>query len=274
MQVYERLAGFSREKFEKDVAAEVAAIFEKFEKRHPNCAATLTARREAEAVRAAWIGDWPRTNPAALDRPRQAEYWIRQLLNWRFASLESCTPGAFADSIGSSGPCRELLALGDDALPALVAATGAPWSTNLEYQGRAVTIGDFCALLLEQITGESPVPRAADDICPGSRMKPEDRSEAITRWWGELEPLPVEQRWVALWKRGSLSAIGALLRIDARRYLPEMVERADRESGRKREFDRHRLALALRALPDSTLRELEAALPDSCGAVIRAAQQQ
>ncbi len=274
LQVYERLEGFSREKLEEDVAAEVAAIFEKFGKRHAHCAATLSARREAEAARAAWIGDWPRTNPAALDRPRQAEYWIRQLLNWNSASLETCAPGAFADSLANSGPSRELLALGDDALPALVSATGAPWPTRVEFQGRAVTIGDFCALLLEQITGESPLPRASDEICPGSSMKPEDRREAVAKWWSELEPLAPEQRWVALWKRGSRPAVEALLRIDTRRYLPDMVERIDRESGRKREFERHRLALAVRALPESTLRDLEDALPESCGDLVRAARRQ
>lgn len=274
MCALERLEALAREKLDPEVAAEVAALLERLETRSAEARAALESRRKADAAQAAWVGTWLAADPSGLEKSGQAEYWIRGLLAWKCDSFESAAGGTVLDAFDrpGAGPCRELVALGMDALPALVAAACEPWPTRTRSGDRTVTVGDACALLIERITDDAVLPRAPGEVLPGRSLDAEKRRAAVEEWWRELQPLDPERRWVVLWKRGSEVAVRELLLRDPARYLPDMVERADRETGRRRELERRRLSLALSALPESRLRELEDSLPDACGQIVRAAR--
>ncbi|KAF0243003.1 MAG: hypothetical protein FD180_3631 [Planctomycetota bacterium] len=168
-------------------------------------------RRELEED-AAWK-EPPAGEVAALPAAKRAAYWLHHLRD-----------AVQLPDDGKPDPAAELAAVGWEALPALVGSLHDSRPTRFVLTGIRgyeldmffmQTYGDLCFSAIEEITG-------MDYAHP----KPAEKLQRVEEWWKEASDAGPEAFFMPLLSENPEVGARGLLAVDARKYLPRLMEAA------------------------------------------------
>lgn len=176
-----------------------------------------------------------------LPRDKQAEYWIHELRDLTLKEAGNCScleehlRGA---DPAQTDPASNLVALGDDAIPALLAhlldtePTRIVCWAPLAYAPRGeqdswrscylVSIGDACGQILAHMTGV----RAISDGLPyiSGRWDGTSSLRIATRWWDRAKDLTREERLLGLMDSNPEFAAKGLLALNPEKHHRKILD--------------------------------------------------